>query len=211
MLLGAEQLVLPLRIATVVAPIGLYFLVLGLLNSRRTPQLVTGRLDFALLLGALSPLVVLPLTAAFGLSLGAALLLAAAAVLAGTLLSGPATWVIYNIDAEDARGTVAESLRSLDIAFTPKAGGFDLPGGAYVQVTPFALLRNVSIRVKGGDSALQARLFDELCSRLGRVASPTTPMAVSLLLVATAMLVLPLTLVANRVPEIVRIVTDLIH
>ncbi|MGB2822184.1 MAG: hypothetical protein WBF17_14465, partial [Phycisphaerae bacterium] len=49
-----------LRIATVVVPVALYFLVLGLLNSRPRPQLLRGRRDFALLIVALSPLFVLP-------------------------------------------------------------------------------------------------------------------------------------------------------
>ena len=36
-----------MRIVTVVMPVAVYFLILGLLNSRRHPQLLTGRRDFA--------------------------------------------------------------------------------------------------------------------------------------------------------------------
>jgi hypothetical protein len=40
---GIEQLGISLRIAMVVVPVALYFLILGLLNSRPCPQLLRGR------------------------------------------------------------------------------------------------------------------------------------------------------------------------
>ena len=57
------------EIATVVVPVAVYFLVLGLLNSRPHPQLLSGRLDFALLTAAISPLFAVPVLRYFGISL----------------------------------------------------------------------------------------------------------------------------------------------
>ena len=59
-MLAMGQLDVSQRMATVVVPVALYFLALGLLNSRRCPQLLRGRRDFALLIVALCPLFVCP-------------------------------------------------------------------------------------------------------------------------------------------------------
>ena len=53
-MLGLEQYGLPLQVAAVVIPAAVYFLLLGLLNSQRTPQLLRSRTDFILLILAFS-------------------------------------------------------------------------------------------------------------------------------------------------------------
>ena len=60
MILGSADLGSTVRVATVVVPVAVYFLILGLLNSRRRPQMLSGRLDFALMITALSPLFLVP-------------------------------------------------------------------------------------------------------------------------------------------------------
>ena len=199
------------RLVAGVAPVGLYFLILGLLNSRRHPQLLTGRQDSALLVAALGPMFVLPIVDYLGASMwtlaGVMGLLIAAA-----LLLGPrnASWVVYNLTVEQARRAVA---RALDLAGQDAHGQgkrFVLSGGGELRLSGFPLLRNVSIRLHGRDGRTARKFEDALSHTLGGARAETTPMAVSLLLVATAMLVVPLTLVAHRAGDIVRILTDLL-
>lgn len=209
MLIGSN-IIGPMEIAAVVAPVAIYFLVLGLLNSRPHPQLLSGRMDFAILTVALSPLLLLPLTGWLGVSAGA--LAAVACVLGGAaLLLAPRgrNWVVYNVHASEARSAVAGALRKLGLEFRDAEGGYAMDG-ASVKVGAFAPLRNATIRLLGGDRKLARRFEKALGEVLRSYEVQTSPMAVSLLLVATAMLVAPLALMAHRVPDIVRLLTDLI-
>jgi len=212
MVLGSEYLGPSLRIATVVVPVAIYFLVLGLLNSRQHPQLLSGRRDFALMIASLCPLFMVPALEFAGCSPLA--LAAVAAVLGGAiavLAPRGANWVIYNLPSSQAKTAVAQTLQAMGLEFSRCEGGFDLARqGAFVHLSGFSLLRNVSIRLGGGGEDLARRFEAELSRTLSGLSAETSPMAVALLLVATAMLVAPLTLVAHRVPEIVRILTDLL-
>ena len=199
------------RLVAGVAPVGLYFLILGLLNSRRHPQLLTGRQDSALLVAALGPMFVFPVVTYLGASMWA-LAGVMGVLIAAALLLGPrdASWVVYNVTFEQARRAVAHALESQGAGSPGQGRRFLLPGGGEVRLGGFPLLRNVSIRLHGRD-ARAAREFEHALSQaVGRTRVETTPMAVSLLLVATAMLVVPLTLVAHQAGDIVRILTDLL-
>ena len=198
-----------LRIATVVAPVAVYFLLLGLLNSRRHPQMLTGRQDFALMLLALSPVAVLPAMSLLGVSLytitGTALALAAI-----IRWLGPAghDWVVYNLSVPQAHRAVARALQEAGIDARRDGNRYQLEGPGRLDVSAFSLLRNVTIKVTGTSDETARDIADALASRIRRVEVQTPPMAVALLLVATAMLVVPVTLVAHRMPEIVRLLTD---
>jgi hypothetical protein len=202
----------PTEIAAVVAPVALYFLVLGLLNSRSHPQLLSGRLDFAILTVAISPLLLLPLMAWLGFSVLFAVALAFL-LGAGVLVLAPrgTSWVIYNVHAEQALSAVGIALRRMGLEVQDVGDGYSLDGGARVQVGGFSPLRNASIRLHGGDKQLAQRFEQALWEVLRGYEVQASPMAVSLLLVAAAMFVAPLALMAHRVPEIVRLLTDLVH
>jgi len=210
--LGSEYLGFSVRVATVVVPVAVYFLILGLLNSRRHPQLLTSRQDFALLVTALSPLFVAPAMSVAGGSLTIVLLVGAA--LAGVVVlggGGRGSWVIYNLPAEEARRTIASIFEEMGLSPRSERGGFRLPTvDAFAEVGGFRLLRNVSVRLRGGSEALAKDFQSRLTESLATVRAETSPMAVSMLLVATAMLVAPVTLVAHRAGEIVRLLTDLL-
>ncbi len=211
---GSEYLTIPFRIALVVVPVAVYFLVLGLLNSRRHPQLLRGRGDFALLLVALSPLFVLPALSYLGVST-VTVLLAVTAVAGCIWLLSPRgqTWVIYNMPLGEACEVVARTLSGMGLEVRRRQGGFELPGcGAGVELGGFSLLRNVSVRLCGPGAPTLARQFEQQLSQtLSSIRTEASPMAVSLLLVAVAMLVAPLTLMAHRAAEIVRLLTDLLQ
>lgn len=210
-ILGMEQLEFSLRIATILVPICLYFLLLGLLNTRRCPQLLTGRQDFALLMVALSPLAFQPIMGFFGG--GVVSLLICTALLGGAvLLLSPRgqTWVIYNITVDEARKIICKSLDDIDLQ-TRDAGGnlFILPDGPTIEISSFPFLRNVSLRLVDGQS-LRQDFEERLHHRLQRIEAEPSPTAMALLLVATGMIVTPLAMMAHQAPEIVRILTGLL-
>ncbi|MGC9454590.1 MAG: hypothetical protein ACP5HU_06970 [Phycisphaerae bacterium] len=210
-MLGAVSLSGSLRITVVVAPVAVYFLILGLLNSRRRPQLLTARLDLLLLLVPLSPLVLLPVLE----YLGTAAALATGGVLAGAgvfLTRGRAEWVIYNMPDAAGRRAVSRAFEQVCGCESRQCdSGLEAPvGDLRVEISSFPLLRNLTVRLKGGDE-VQERWFEAaLTERLTGVHAETSPTAVALLLVATGMLVMPLMLIAPRAGEIVRLLGDLL-
>ncbi len=213
MILSTVQSGVPLQIAAAVAPVSLYFMVLGLLNTRSRPQMLSGRLDFAMLIGALSPLVVCPIMSWAGPSYLAMAAAAAGGIAAVWLLSPPrASWVIYNITPAEASDAVAKALRRGDLDFQRRQGEqtFILPDGQ-VELGSFPLLRNVTIRMTGCDWRTMHLFEQALAGRMELLSAQTTPMAMAMLLVATTMLVAPLAMVAPRAVEIVRILTGLLY
>ncbi|MGB2823138.1 MAG: hypothetical protein WBF17_19290, partial [Phycisphaerae bacterium] len=128
-------------------------------------------------------------------------------------LSPPAdSWVIYNITPVEAAEAVREAIRAAGLESAGPDGTLDITGrGATVQVSPFPLLRNVSIRMTGADGPTSRRFEAALAERLCHISAETTPMAMALLLVAAAMLVAPLAMVAPRAGEIVRILTGMLY
>lgn len=210
-MLASAQLGTLLQVALVVGPVAGYFLVLGLLNSRRTPQMLPGGLDLAILLTALSPVLVIPAMQWTGEPL--AVLIAAAGVIGG-IAAWPGRapcWVIYNLSARQARQAVADGLADLGEPAEATATGFDLPARrARVAVSTFPLLRNATVRLDARHGEFACRLAGCIQDRLDRHEVTPSPMAVSLLLVATGMLVAPLAMLAPQADEIVRLLTNLL-
>ncbi len=211
-MLGLENLDLSSRITVVVLPVAFYFLVLGLLNSRRHPQLLAAKWDFALLVGAFCPLFVLPL-AQYLAPWPIAAIAAAAAFVACVMVLAPRgpSWVIYNLHPEQMNGIIARALRRLGLEFQAHGGIFyDENGQQLVRVRSFPLLRNVSVRLGPCSRQLAAKFERALSQTLATEPAQTSPATAALLLVATAMMVVPVTLVASRADQIVRIIADLI-
>ncbi len=211
-MMASGDLDITIRVATVVVPLALYFLILGLLNTRRTPQILAGRLDFALLITAMAPLVVLPVLHMLGIS-PASIVAACGVVACGILVLAPRgrTWVVYNASPEEADRAVADALRAIGYTWKKTAGTFNISDGREtVDLTPFPLLRNVSVQFHGRDEA-GARFGRELTRALVNVPAEPQATAVALLVVAMTMLVAPLAMMANQAGEIVRLVTDFLN
>ena len=212
MILGSEYLGTSLRIAMVVVPVAGYFLILGLLNSRRRPQLLTGREDFSRLMLALCLGFVLPILERAGLSPAAAVGVTAALVTAIWLL-GPerCSWVVYNLPPGQADRVVRSVLAGMGWRSVRTDGGYRVEEpDITIRVSGFRMLRNVSVRLAGPGASKFARWFgDELARVLARTHARAHPMGVAMLLVATAMMVAPLALIAHRAPEFVRLLVDL--
>ena len=209
MLAGFGHLALSVRLTVVVVPVALYFLVLGLLNTRRHPQLLSARTDFCLLCGALAPLFVVPALGFVGCGpLAVTGLLGLAAAVGLMLMPRGRQWVVYNLSVSDARRAVGRALEHLGQPFDADGNVFRLAGGCEIHLSGFGLLRNVSIRIVTENAACAGEIERKLSDLLGGMCIAARPSMVAMLLVATAMLVVPLTLVAGRAGEIVAILSD---
>lgn len=211
-MMSGGDLDMAIRVATVVVPVALYFLILGLLNTRRTPQVLGGRLDFGLLITAMSPVLIVPVLHTIGVS--ATSVAAACGVMAcGILLLAPRgqTWVVYNASVDEAERAVESALRILGGTWRNTGGIFHMDGGTEtVHVTHFPLLRNVSVRFDGCEDR-GAKFARALTLALARVPAEPSAMAVALLVVAMVMMVAPLAMMTNQAGEIVRIVTGMLN
>ena len=210
MVLASEYLGISMGITTAVVPVAVYFLVIGLLNSRRHPQLVNGRTDFAMLMAAICPIFVFPLLDQF--QMGLPLMAAATLLFVGVIwLIGPGnrTLVIYNLSTEEAMRAIDSTLVAMGVSFEAGADSYLLKDcDAEIRLSGFPMLRNVSFRFVGGSYDFVRNFQGQLEYSLNRLEVQTSPMAAGLMLVATAMLAVPMALMAHRVPEIVRLLAD---
>lgn len=213
-MIGIEQLGLTVQVAVVVAPVAVYFFLLGLLNSQPRPQVVSGRTDFILLNAAFFPVFCVPVMGYFAASTEAVLAvlggLLAAAVLVAPRRFG--SWVIYNISLPDALRAAERALKAMGEPFDRRGRTLVLPRRAVrLHLASVPLLRNVSISADGAELKRFGKTFERLVgAELGAVPAGASPMAVTFLLIGTAMLVAPLGLFADRMPEMVRLITDLV-
>ena len=214
-MIGSEQLSLTVQVAAVLGPVAAYFLLLGLLNSQPRPQLLSGRTDFILLNAAFFPLLSLPLLSLLGVSAWTVLgvvgaILAVAVVLAPR---GVGNWVVYNISLPEALRAAERALMAMGQPFRRQGRKLLLAGSdVTLRLESLGLLRNVTVSAEGQCPDALARQFrTRLDTELGRIRTIPGPMAVTFLLLATAMLVAPLGLFADRAGEMVRIITDLVR
>lgn len=212
-ILGLEQLDISMRVVTIIGPIALYFMLLGLLNTRLNPQMLTGRQDFSMLLIAISPLVLQPMV--YYLGGGSAMVVACAILIFGAIwLLSPRgrTFVIYNLPRKQGIDIVLKSLDSIGLEGKLTARGIELPQGkGIVHIDSFLMLRNFSLKLTGGCGETWEAFEENMAERLGKIETPASPMAVTLLLIATGMIVAPMVLMIHHAPEIVRILTDLLQ
>lgn len=206
---------LSVQVALVVVPAAVYFLLLGMLNSRPSPQLLSGRTDFFILNAAFFPLVCVPVLNAFGAApwtvLGAVALLLGAARLLGPARQG--NWVVYNISLPEALRVAERALREMDEPFSRQGRRLALGNRPVtLSFSSVPLLRNVSISVQGhGGDGFCADFQARIGGQLSAVRAPVSAMATAFLLIATALLAAPLGVLANRMPEMVRLITDWVH
>lgn len=209
--LGMEPVETALRVVTTIAPVAMYFFLLGLLNTRRHPQLLTGRQDSALLTLALCPLLIAPVV--HWLGGGPRTALACGAMLAGgvwLLSSRGKTWVVYNLSASAVRRIARKILRAMGVETI--VSGTRLrrdTGESLLEISHFPFPRNVTLRPFGEKETFWREFEARLSHQLQQIETEPQPMAVTLLLLATAMIVAPLALMVHHAPEIVRLLNDL--
>ncbi|MFP4356094.1 MAG: hypothetical protein ACLFUJ_13305 [Phycisphaerae bacterium] len=206
-MIGLTQTSPAIQLTTLVVPVAVYFLVIGLLNTRKTPQILSGRQDFALLFLAICPLFVLPALEWAGMT-PISLLIAAGALAGAIWILAPRDrcWVIYNLDQQSARRTVGRIFQDMGLQADP-----DQHDNCRATFSGFAFMRNVSVHLHDA-SPEQARQFEQhLGHRLGRTRAEHNPLAAGMLMVATAMLVAPITFLAHQsAPQLARLIGDLL-
>jgi hypothetical protein len=210
----------PFRLAISLVPLAAYALVLGMINLRRSPFLVSGGCDLAALGVALSGLMFVgPLelfrpdaaTAELGNFVWLALLaLYWLTVLLAVLISRPRL-VIYNASLEELRPTLAEVAARLDPDARWAGNHLSLPGlGVQLHLESFDIMRNVSLAASGSRQSVDGwrRLAGELTEPLRRLRVKSNPRAVGLLLAATLLLVISVAHMLRHPVELARAVNE---
>lgn len=209
-LAGHFEVVDVLMLVANVAPVALYFLVLGLVNSHARPYLITSRSDFIVLTSVLIPVLMWPVPSLAGygtwwpLILGACLALA---VFIGMLPSATAGFVIYNVSESRCLRFVSDSLRALRLKGRWQGNTWQCDSGTVsIHVSHFALLRNVTIHLVIHDPDRQAisdSIATELSNRLKTVSQLPSTMGVCLVIIGVSMMIFPMWMVGHHIHDLV--------
>lgn len=158
----------PLRLAIACVPLAAYLMLLGVLNLRTRPALVSGAADLAALGMAMTGFVFVGPIELFHLSAMVADLgnfvwlfwlvfywvgLALAALLLRPRL------VVYNVSVDELRPAVADAARQIDPEARWAGDSLSLPRlGVELHLEGFGLMRNTSLVSSGGDQSLEGWL-----------------------------------------------------
>jgi hypothetical protein len=210
MLIGDYQVVDVLLLVGNIAPIALYFLALGLVNSYSHPYLISRRADFVALTSVLVPVLLWPVPGFVQAGYWWALLIAgglAAATFAWMLPRTGDGLVIYNIAENRCVRLLEDALGAMGFsgAWEGKTWRSDC-GSMAIHVRGFALLHNVTLHLETtGPRA--ARLFPTLAAqlqhRLSAVAQLPSMMGASLVLVGLVLMIVPMWTVSRHIDDLV--------
>ena len=161
------------EVLVIVVPLGLYFGFLGLVNIRRRPTVIGGRLDFLVVIVAFLPLLFRPVRLV--LSLGGvawqASILGGIGIVLWLLLPREFTsWVIYSVSEAEATRGLERILWRMRVPYTRRENRFQLdPLGGTLIISNMPLLRNVTVYLEStGETAFFERLGRELREELSR-------------------------------------------
>ncbi len=189
----------PFRVCVALAPLACYFLVIGGVNLRRRPTLVSGGRDTMALCAAIVGLVFIgpmdlfmPVVAIA--QFGAAtwllwLLLYSLWVSLYVLVTRP-RMVVYNVTKPQLQEVMDEVACQLDTQSRWAGSSLAMPGlGIQARLDSFPPLRNASVVANSYPPQLAhwQRLEDALTARLSEVKTDPNPRGVSLVLVGLAM------------------------
>jgi hypothetical protein len=194
-----------LRLAIAVIPLASYLLVLGAINARRRPLVVSGSSDtFALGTALVGLAFVGPIelfrpqaaTAELGNYIWLALVvLYGLFVLLVTLLSRPRI-VVYNVSQEELHSFLAETAARLDPDARWAGNHLSLPRlGVQLHLDGLELMRNVSLSSSGGQQDVDGwhKLTRALAESVKNVHVKPNPRAIGFLLVAVVLFATSLT------------------
>lgn len=205
---GGNPAINSLLIVALVAPIAVYFLFLGLVNSHARPCLVSSRSDFISLTVVFLPLLFAPMPALLG-SGGAWLLAVEAGLVAWlffAMLPGrQAGWVIYNISTPRARAVVDAALR--DAGWQGQWVGESWRGErGVVHLTGLSFLRNATLHLDAAGPAAGPAvkaLESALAARLGRIDQLPSASGACMVVLGVALLVLPIWTMGRHIQDVV--------
>ena len=210
--LGLEQFEFTLRMTTLVIPVALYFFILGFLNTRLHPQVLSGKQDFSILVATLSPLILGPLFGYFSnspLFLILSLLFAAIAVC--LVVPRHHSLIVYNMEMEECQHIVIRCLQEIGMSARYTDRGIEVDEkGVLVDLASFPILRSVTLRFGKLDGLDIKDLEKRIIRRIRSVDVVPRPTAVGFLLVSTCMMIVPMGLMIRHTPDIVRFMENLV-
>jgi len=219
--MSAESQVLFLfKVALNLAPVAVYFLVLGLVNSHAHPRLIGARSDFLALTLVFVPILVWPVTVLATSQfwwVWVAGLLVGAGVFWKMLPDRCAGWVIYNISEFRARKVLQAALRRLGWPHTWQGRSVWLPGlGLHVDVSGFSLLKNVTLHLRPRHALTEAdmRRCSELRAELETLLQEQQLLpsltGSCLVVLGIGLMILPLWMMSRHMSAIVEVVHRLL-
>ena len=211
---GGSMAIDSLLVVGLVAPIAVYFLMLGLVNSHARPCLVSSRNDFVSLTIAMAPLLIAPMPALANGSLWWLLPIevALAAWAFFSMLPGRCDgWVIYNISSRRCRAAVEAALR--DLGWNGRWKGDVWRGDiGELSLSSIPLLRNVTVHTE----RLSPRTMDQLPEldralqrRLMRIEQLPSTAGACLLVLGVALLAMPIWMMGRHIQDVVEAVVHL--
>lgn len=193
-----------------IAPIAIYFLILGLVNSHSRPYLATSRSDFVALTCALMPVLLWPVPAlvrpgcTWMLALGG---LAAAGAFVWMLVTTGRGFVIYNVSQSCCTRILENALAHLGVSGSWDGQSWRADNDQLaIHLRKFSLLRNITLHfeVMGPDAVgLVDKLGVEMNRRLATVAQLPSAMGACLVLVGLGLLTLPMWMVGRHIQDLV--------
>jgi len=191
-----------------VAPIALYFLILGLVNSHARPCLITSRSDFIALTIALAPVLMWPLPSFLQAGTLWPLIGGLVVAVTGFFLLLPrsnAGFVIYNISEARCMRVLGEAVTAMGVRGRWDGNAWrGERGSPCFHLSKIALLRNVTIHIESEDSeAFVGRLHAELSERLKSVSQLPSAMGACLVLIGAAIMLVPMWMVGTHIDDFV--------
>ncbi|HKQ49985.1 MAG TPA: hypothetical protein VJZ71_18060 [Phycisphaerae bacterium] len=200
-----------------VAPIALYFLILGLVNSHSRPWIVTSRSDFLALTSVLIPVLLWPVPDFIRGQLYVPLV-------AGLLMAVTAFWymlprthagfVVYNVAEPRCVKLLTIALRQLGLSGHWDGRVWHADSGCLsIEVRKFSLLRNVTLHFDAQNETardLVPLIGHTLHARLQSVAQLPSPMGAGLVLLGVGLMILPMWMVGRHIHDLVDAVSYLL-
>ena len=210
-----EQVVFLLQVIVNLAPIAVYVLVLGLVNSQAHPVLVNARSDFQILTLVFVPLLVWPMPFLVQTGLWWVLVVGVVVVASGFrhLLPPRASgWVLYNVSEADGLAFVRDAIQARGWTTRRAGRSIDIPtAGIRLELASFGLLRNVTLRVtplagRHVDGRQLDALEDELRGQLAQCSLLPSATGGCLMALGVSLLIVPLWLMSRNIYAIVEVV-----
>lgn len=212
-----EQAVFFLRVVINIAPVAVYFLALGLVNTQARPRLVSGRSDFIALTLVFVPVLVWPVPVLIQYQLWwvvVAGLCVGGAVFWLLLPERMSTWVVYNISEHRCRRMVKDALARMGLSASEDHLGLTVSSkNLRIDLNGFGLLNNVSVYFKPVhgqlDEPFLLRLRAEFDDQLGTMSLLPSPTGACLVMLGVSLLIVPLWMMSKHMNAIVEIVSRL--
>jgi len=213
-----DQAVFLLRLIVNVAPVAIYFLAIGLMNTQSRPRLVSGRSDFIALTLVFVPVLVWPVPILIQLRLWWVLAVGLIVVSGGFWALLPPRWghwVVYNISDRRCRRILDDALAALALSAHHDASGLTVEAGNLrIELASFGLLNNVTLYFRPisgtADESLILHIRREFAARLETVSLLPSATGACLVMVGVGLLLVPLWMMSRHMQAIVEIVSRLL-